>query len=210
MPAIDHLVYASPDLDEGIRHIEQLAGARAVSGGNHPGLGSRNALLGFDADTYFEIIGIDPDQPEPEWGRPFALRDGASPGLVAYAVHPVGGESLEDVVGAMGSLGFHPGEIVPMRRRTPDGSEITWRLTVPGDPEMSAGGAVPFAIDWGRTPSPAGPLPSIGALRSLRIHHPEQRVRTAVRALGIGVDVGDGPAALVAVVSTPSGVVEIS
>jgi len=41
---IDHLVYATPDLDLGIATIERLLGVRATAGGRHPGAGTRNAL----------------------------------------------------------------------------------------------------------------------------------------------------------------------
>jgi hypothetical protein len=42
---LDHLVYATPDLDLGIDTIERLLGVRATPGGQHPGLGTRNALV---------------------------------------------------------------------------------------------------------------------------------------------------------------------
>lgn len=210
MPAIDHLVYASPDLAEGVRRIEKLTGVVAVPGGAHPGLGTHNALLAFDSTTYFEIIGIDPEQPEPQWGRAFGLREDTVPGLVAYAVHPVGGESLEDVVSVMRSLGFDPGDIAPMSRDTPDGQRISWRLTLPGDPGASAEGALPFVIDWGETPSPAGSLPSMGTLDRLCLHHPDAEVRAAATGLGLRVEVDDGPAGLEAFVDTRAGRVSIS
>lgn len=211
MPAIDHLVYAAPDLVAGVRRIEDLTGAQAVSGGSHPGLGTHNALLGFDAATYLEIIGIDPDQPDPAWGRPFGLVAGGAPKLVAYAIHPVGGESLEDLVATLAALGFDPGEVVSMSRHTPDGQELDWRLTFPGDPASSGDGALPFAIDWGPTPSPAATLPSVGSLEAVHIRHPDRRVRAAIDALDLGhVDVCGGPVELVAVVDTSTGPVEIS
>ncbi|MFA9564189.1 MAG: VOC family protein [Acidimicrobiales bacterium] len=209
MPAIDHLVYASPDLDEGVHRIEQFVGGRAIAGGAHPGLGTRNALLGFDATAYFEIIGIDPEQSDPAWGRPFGLEPGGEPKLVAYAIHPVGGESLEDLVATLTALGFDPGEVVSMSRRTPEGQELNWRLTFPRDPASSGDGALPFAIDWGPTPSPAASLPSMGSLDAVRIQHPDARVRDAIDALDLGIQVGDGPLELIAVVDTPTSRVEI-
>ena len=209
MPSIDHLVYASPDLDEGVRRVEELTGVMAVPGGAHPGLGTHNALLAFDSSTYFEIIGIDRAQPEPAWGRAFGLREDTIPGLVAYAIHPVGGESLEDVVSVMRSLGFDPGGTAPMSRDTADGERISWRLTLPEDPAASADGALPFVIDWGETANPAGSLPSMGDLDLFRVDHPDAGVRAVVTGLGLGVELGAGPVGLEAVVDTPAGRVEI-
>ncbi|MDH4170782.1 MAG: VOC family protein, partial [Acidimicrobiia bacterium] len=151
MPAIDHLVYASPDLAEGIARIEALTRVRPQEGGVHPGVGTRNALVGLGDDCYLEVVGIDPDQPAPDFGRPFGIDDRQDPGLVAWAIHPTRGESLADVAGRLRASGFDPGEPVTMSRTTPAGEELNWRLTFP----IAGVGALPFVIDWGDTESPA-------------------------------------------------------
>ncbi len=42
---VDHLVYATPDLKLGIDAVEKLLGIQATPGGQHPGAGTRNALV---------------------------------------------------------------------------------------------------------------------------------------------------------------------
>jgi hypothetical protein len=55
LPRVDHLVYATPDLDRGIDEIEKLLGVRASPGGQHQGRGTRNALVALGPTAYLEI-----------------------------------------------------------------------------------------------------------------------------------------------------------
>src|SRR5262249_11322359 len=58
---VDHLAYATPDLEKGVAEIERLLGVRATPGGQHPGRGTRNALVSLGPTSYLEIVGPDPD-----------------------------------------------------------------------------------------------------------------------------------------------------
>ena len=106
MAAIDHLIFASRDLRSGVELIEETTGALAAPGGPHPGIGTHNALLSFDDETYFEIIAIDPDQPEPARARPFRLDDGLRPRLAGFAIHPSGGDTIDELAPTGNSPSF--------------------------------------------------------------------------------------------------------
>ncbi|MDH3706290.1 MAG: VOC family protein [Acidimicrobiia bacterium] len=209
MPELDHLVFASRDLDEGIAHVEWLTGVAASPGGAHPGMGTLNALISFDARTYLEIIGADPEQPDSPGPRPYGLDDGHRPRLAAYAVRPSAGETIEHVASTMAAHGFELTDPVPMSRRRPDGVELEWRIAFPATPAAFADGALPFVIDWGGTPSPAATAPTAGPLTGFEVHHPDPAVRAALAALDLGINGVDGPPALVATLDVRAGPVEL-
>ncbi len=205
-PALDHLVYAVPDLAKGVAELERRLGVRATPGGKHVGLGTHNALLALSDTAYLEVIGPDPEQPAPARPRPFGV-DGLAEGrLVTWARHT---RRLEGDVARARAAGFDPGEPLAMSRARPDGARLDWRLTLRAQP--AGDGLVPFLIDWGATASPALSCAKGVALSALRAEHPDpEPVRRALAALGATLALSSGPApALVATLSTPNGVVEL-
>jgi hypothetical protein len=85
MQVVDHLVYATPDLARGVDDLERLLGVRATPGGQHPGLGTRNALIALGPDSYIEIVAPDPEQPAPSTPRWFGIDDLEHSKLVTWA-----------------------------------------------------------------------------------------------------------------------------
>lgn len=203
---VDHLVYATLDLDRGIREIEDLLGVRATAGGRHPGRGTRNALLALGDEAYLEIIGPDPDQPPPPFGRWFGIDALTSSRLVAWAAKTSDVDALRD---RALQLGIALGDVRAGSRRQPDGVELSWRFTDPG--HVVAGGVVPFFIDWGQSPHPARSAAQGATLVELRTEHPDApTVRRMFETLGIQIAVREGlRPALVAVIEGPHGRVEI-
>lgn len=196
---IDHLVYAVPDLADGVRDIEALLGVRLTPGGSHPGLGTRNALLRIGSRVYLEVVGPDPEQTPPPGG--LWLTRGAVP-LPALATWAARSGALQDL--AAGEGGPLLGPVRSMSRTRPDGERISWTLTMPRDP-LPRHGIVPFFIDWGTTPHPCTGLPDEGvSLVRLRARHPApEAVRSDLGRLGVELEVESGPPALEAVLRTP-------
>jgi len=203
---IDHLVYAAPDLAAGIEKVEKLLGVKAVPGGQHPGGGTRNALIRLGELTYLEIIGPDPDQPKPLQARRFGIDDLTSSRMVTWAVK---GKDLDALVRNAKQHGVDLGQVQSGSRRRPDGVLLAWRLTV--SPTLNADGIVPFFIDWGTTQHPASTLHKACTLLSLRAEHTDaKRVEAGLSALGLNLQVIAGSApALIATIRTPHGDVEL-
>ena len=203
---LDHLVYAVPELESGVRQVEALLGVAAAAGGAHPGFGTRNALVSLGPGAYLEIVGPDPEQPEPDRGRPFGIDALQAPRLATWAVRVSDPAAW---AARCAAAGIELGDVHSMSRRRPDGSLLTWRLTdVRAD---RAGGVIPFLIDWADSPHPAGTLLPGCTVTALRATHPEPTpVVGALHALGIDlpVDAGTEPG-IVAVLDAPVGRVEL-
>jgi hypothetical protein len=203
---IDHLVYATPDLTAGVKQIETLLGIHATPGGQHPGEGTRNALVALGPTSYLEIIGPDPDQGKPAGPRKFGIDDLKAPRLVTWAAK---GTNLTQIVAEARRRGVAIGDVIPGSRRTPTGVLLSWHIT--NQRAFVANGLVPFFIDWGDTPHPATSAAAGATLISLRAEHPDpENVQRMLGALGLDLPVVKGAKpALVATIAGAHGRVDL-
>jgi hypothetical protein len=179
---IDHLVYATPDLDATVAEFTSSTGVAPVPGGAHPGHGTRNYLVSLGGSTYLEIIGPDRDQPAPDRPRPFGVDTLTQPTLITWCVRPF--QPLSLVIERVKAAGYDPGDVVTMGRTRPDGGDLVWELTMP-DLSTDSRGTLPFFIDWGRTTHPSFALPAQLELVKLELRHPRPDwLRGVLRAIG--------------------------
>jgi Glyoxalase-like domain len=194
---IDHLVYAVPSLPAAVAGVAERFGVRAQAGGKHLGLGTHNALLALGPRTYLEIIAPDPEQPETSRPRPFGL-DGVSHGrLAGWALAC---DDIDAAVARARSRGYDPGDVTDGRRVGPTGTALQWRMTI----SRTAGGLVPFLINWGDTEHPAASAPRGLSLEACHIEHPEPGSLAPLLA-ALGADVQIKPAAAAALVARLGG-----
>lgn len=203
---LDHLVYATPDLGVGIAAIEKLLGVRATPGGQHPGLGTRNALVALGPSSYLEIIGPDPEQPKPTGPLRFGIDDLEAPRIVTWVAK---GTDLEQVAKAAAERGVRLGPVIPGSRRRPDGVVLAWRYTDPNT--VVADRIVPFLIDWGTSPHPSASAARGATLIDVRAEHPDaERVQKMLDVLALPLRVQKGAApAIIATIGSPRGRVEL-
>jgi hypothetical protein len=203
---VDHLVYATPDLERTSDELERRFGVRASPGGQHPGRGTRNVLIAIGPTCYMEIVGPDPAQtttPNPRWFRIDTLTE---PRLVAWSAH---GTNLSHVVSEASRRGVPLGEVGVGRRKRLDGLELTWQYTNPTT--VVGDGLIPFFIDWDASPHPSATAAVGPSLVDLHGEHPDpQWVLGLLGALGIPMRVTRAASpSLVATLNTHDGLQQL-
>ena len=199
---VDHLVWATPDLDDTVARVREEWGIEPTVGGSHDGLGSRNVLLALGGATYLEIVGPDPAQPDPPGPRPFGIDDVAAPTLVAWAA---GVPDIDLWIEWARRRGVDPGDAFAMQRTTPDGRVLQWRLTAP---PADGDGVLPFLIEW------PGATPAATAARgcelvSLDLAHPDPAIASRLAEYAVPVGIARGDRSLTATILTPTGIITL-
>lgn len=186
--AIDHLLYAGPQLARLSEEFTARSGLVAGPGGRHENWGTHNALLGLSAGEYLELIAPEPGTTGP-WGRLFAGLPG--PSLQAWCARA---GTAADVTARLEGAGVATRR-VPGGRRLPNGSMLRWELVFPRG--HAFGGALPFFIDWLGSEHPASSLEPRARLSGLKVEHPHAsefaRVLQAVGSLPERLEVVEAP-----------------
>src|SRR5262249_49109253 len=165
---VDHLVYATPNLDLGVATMQKLLGVHASTGGQHPGFGTRNALLALGPSIYLEIIGPDPEQPKPAGPRRFGIDDLNEPKLIGWVSRA---PALDALVTRARAQGIGLGDALSGSRKRPDGTLLTWRYTDPS--VIIEHRLIPYFMDWGASSHPATTAAKGARLVALHLEHPE-------------------------------------
>ncbi|WP_152657672.1 VOC family protein [Oceanobacillus sp. CFH 90083] len=142
----DHLVHFVDSPEEARDALQEL-GFHAVDGGKHDNGGTYNALSYFDL-SYIELIGVFDqhlaDQPAEAYSlRDTFQKDNYASGLSRIALRSC---NLEEAAKRFKSLGLEVIGPVPLGRKRPDGSMISWKLLFAGNPEEQLD--LPFFIEW--------------------------------------------------------------
>lgn len=186
---VDHLLYSTPDLDAGMKQIEDLLGVRPVIGGRHLGFGTRNALLSLGPLIYLEIVGPDPEQPKPAGPRRFGVDEPKGPRLIGWVSRAT---HLDDLVVRARAQGIAMGNALSGGRTLPDGTELKFGYTDPS--AIIEHRLVPYFMDWGTSPHPGTTSPQGATLVGLRLEDPDPaHIQRMLRVLDLNIPVTRGP-----------------
>ncbi len=215
---IDHLVVVAPSLADGVAWCEATLGITPGPGGEHPLMGTHNRLFRIATvnfpRAYFEIIAINPAQPQPvpaRAGRWFDMDDPAlqarvkqdGPRLAHFVANVT---DVAEARAALSARGIDRGPALRASRMTPRGL-LEWQITVRDDGRRLFDGGLPTLIEWGDAHPVTGMGESGVTLQSLCVQHPDDAgLRAAHAAIGLAdVAVKPGPANIVARLNTPRG-----
>lgn len=145
--AIDHVLLAVEDLEEGARRLLRDQGLVALPGGRHPGAGTANMILPLGAG-YLELIAV-VDAAEAAANAlsrrvTAALERGSA--LAAWAARAGDLDRVKTRLDAAGVAAIGPRAGSRLR---PDGVLLEWRTLHAGD---GLNPAVPFLIEWSVPP----------------------------------------------------------
>lgn len=204
---LDHIVWAVPDLDEGIRTIAELTGIEPVSGGKAPGREqSHNALISLGGGSYLEIFSPARAGGGGRWGK---LVEDGHPRIVSYALQVT--DRFAQLKASIAAGGYSFTGPRAMGRVRPDGGAVNWELlNVAGTPLDDA---LPFFIDWlGSAPHPSESSPKGATIDSFVVAHPKAaELADIYRGLGVGTPVlRSNKVSINLVLDTPRGKVWLS
>jgi hypothetical protein len=199
---LDHLVYATPDLQGTVELLTKRLGIAPSPGGQHTGQGTRNYLLSLGAGSYLEIIGPDLEQPSPAGPRPFRLDDLSGPLLAGWAVRA---PHIDDRAARVRARGYDPGPVQSMSRVLPNGTLLEWKLTLRATDVVPS--VIPFLIDWGDMPHPSSTAARGAKLLAFRGQTPDlAETRRILDALEVNLELDPGSSpSLTARIKGPGG-----
>lgn len=185
---LDHIVLGIAELEAGIDRLEALTGVRPAPGGDHPELGTHNALISLGPRQYLEVLAPRPGVEPAEAFRFLRDLDLLTPVTWAIAT-----DDASQTAKRLSAAGHPTTGIVPGSRIQGGGRRLEWRMFMLA--ELGIEGP-PFFIEWGQgSPHPAETAPAGCRLESFSFAHPDsERLKEIFDLLGLSVDVSAGPA----------------
>lgn len=206
---IDHVVVGAMALEPGTDAMKEKLGVVVPAGSKHTAMSTHNCVMQSGNESFFELIAVDPDAPNPGRTRWFSLDDPDTAGRLAERPRALCWVvNTDDLEGVVASSPVFLGEVVDFQR-----GDRTWRLTVPTDGHLPEGGLLPAFIEWSPGPHPSTGHTDLGVrLSAVRISTPDpERMRSVFSTLQIDhlAEILEGPAGLAFEFDSPNGTVLI-
>lgn len=206
---IDHFAIGADTLGAGAAAMKTILGVEVPRGSKHDAMSTHNCVMQAGNESFFELIAIDPDAPDPDRVRWFTLdhpvtqaRLKERPRALCWVVN------TDNLDGVLAASPVDLGDVVNFQR-----GDRTWRLTVPRDGHLPEGGLLPAFIEWSPGPHPSTGQQDLGVrLTKVLIRTPDRaRMHALFDALNIShlAEISEGSAALSFLLDSPNGEVLI-
>ena len=142
----DHLVHFTDSPEDAGERLKNI-GLHVTTGGRHEDGGTFNTLTYFDL-SYIELIGVFDRKAAEAPAEPYSLRDTFQKNHFnnGFSKIALRSDNLERDQEYFESVGLEVYGPVPLSRKRPDGSVLSWKLLYIGDGEHHLG--LPFFIEW--------------------------------------------------------------
>lgn len=195
----DHIAIGCASLDQGAAYVFDRTDLNVPAGGEHPLMGTHNLLMSLGADTFLEVIAINPAAPSPTQNRWFGLDDANVQANLSDRAKPhswiLNSDNLVEDLAIAKSLGIDLGT-----PRTQTRGDLTWRFAVRTDGSIPLDGAAPMIMEWPTDMSahPASGMTDMGArIKSINLDtRYDREVNKLLNTLGNGnipIEVHDSP-----------------
>ena len=201
---IDHIILASPNIEEGMDAFEVMSGIKPKICGGLAGLGVIAARVALDSRAYIEIIGPDPKRSGPLGAKLIDLEEGTLAPF-HYAVRLSDLSELRDEY-IPNELGFEPDHL-NMVGKDRDDEPANWEIMFMLGHFF--GGLVPYYVNWGDCVHPTNNIPIVGPLKSFTIRTPGGKVFDVLKDVE-NVTVESGEPSMELSIGTPKGTITFS
>jgi len=204
---IDHIVYATPDLEQSIEQIAEGIGIRPVIGGRHLTKGTKNALLHLGGKCYLEILAIDEESniEAPRW---MGIDEISSPRVTRFCLRS---HNLEEDAEKLTEYNTEMGVIEQGSRKMSDGGLLQWNMILPlAKPEVDL---IPFVCHWPEESiHPTEKLEEGATLDYIRPSHPQaENLKAKYLSLGIDFEISKSEKPEIRVgIKGPKGTIELA
>ncbi len=205
---IDHIVYTVSNLETTVLEFEKKLGVQAIFGGYHKTQGTKNALINLSDECYLELLASDPTNTKikpPRWmGVDLLTKDQ----ITRFALKS---NTLEKDSHILQQYNPNMGVQSAGSRNAPDGSLLTWELTMPlATPEVEI---IPFMIDWSKSDMhPTNYLPDMRCtLKALHVTHPKpEKLQELYKRLACEIEINKAEeVSLKMIIDSPNGPIEL-
>ena len=202
--ALDHLLFAGPNLEAAIAALEARTGVRPAPAGSHQDLGTETAIARLNDHSFLAVIGPHPTLSHGAFAA--RLEHLKGPQLLMWAAHT---ENADGVVARATEAGYHA-VLTESSRTRPDGTILRWRAVFVNG--HGAGALVPFFVEWPPGEHPSRDAPSGLSLVGFRVEsRGAEALKVVLEALDVSVTVRHGDEdRLVAELGTPKGPLTIA